>query len=53
MTLPKATGFYDANGKPCEADSHERVVTEWNGTLRTRSDGKPVLVLREGRWVLP
>jgi hypothetical protein len=53
MNIPKATGYYDARGKPCEADSPERVVTEWNGTLRTRSDGKAAQVLVEGKWVTP
>jgi hypothetical protein len=53
MKTPKATGYYDARGKPCEADSPERVVTEWNGAFRTRSDGKPALVLVEGKWVAP
>ena len=51
VNIPKATGHFDANGKPCEADSTERVATEWNGTFRTRSDGKPAQVLRDGKWV--
>lgn len=51
MNIPKATGFFDKDGKPCEADAPERVVTEWKGRLRTRNDGKPAEMLTDGKWI--